>query len=174
MWNQGSRATLSAMTGEQKWYYEELGELVGPVNGETLCDMLRLGVLTSVTPVWRDGLVGRQPANIVPELLEHVSEQARLNPQLHAAAPQVAGLPPLPVKVPNSGKAVASLVLGIVSLSLFCVWPISLPCGIIGMVLGLVANRGPHKQSFATAGVIMSLIGLLLPALFFLHVILTQ
>jgi len=162
------------MPDDHKWYYEELGELVGPVNGETICDMLRLGVLTPMTPVWRDGLVGRQPVTMVPELLEHVSEQARLNPQVHAAAPQVAGLPPLPVKVPNSGKAVASLVLGIISLALFCVWPISIPCGIIGMVLGLVANRGPYKQSLATAGVVMSFIAILLPALAFLNLILTK
>ena len=162
------------MSSGWKWYYEEWGELVGPVDGETLCDMIRLGVVTPITLVWRDGLVGRQPVAMFPELLEHVPEQALSNPQVLAGHPQVAGLPTMPVKVPNSGKAVASLVLGIISLVLFCVWPISIPCGIIGMVLGLVANRGPRKQSLATAGLVMSFLAVLIPALAFLVVILTK
>src|ERR1700722_10486647 len=38
-----------------------------------------------------------------------------------------------PVEAPKpSGLAVASMVLGIISLVLFCVWYLSIPCAIIG------------------------------------------
>ena len=162
------------MSSGQKWYYEEWGELAGPVDGATMCDMVRLGVVAPATPVWRDGMIGRQPVGMVPELKEHVPEMALWNPQATEGYPQGAGLPPVPLKTPNSGRAVASLVFGIISLSFYCVWPVSIPCGIIGMVLGLVANRGPRKQSLATAGLVMSFLGVLLPALVFFFVIMTK
>jgi Domain of unknown function (DUF4190) len=64
-----------------------------------------------------------------------------------------------------TGMSVASMVLGIISLVLFCVWYISLPCGIIGLVLGLVAKgkiqRGEAGGgSMAQTGVVCSIIAL--------------
>ncbi len=66
----------------------------------------------------------------------------------------------------GEGLAISSLVLGIVSLVLFCVPIVGIICGIIGLVLGLVANSRPQKNGMATAGIVMSIIGLALPILY--------
>lgn len=69
-----------------------------------------------------------------------------------------------------SGLAVASMVLGIISLVLFCLWYLSIPCAIIGLSLGLVAN-GKAKRGegggggMAKAGIICTIIALALDAL---------
>ncbi len=65
------------------------------------------------------------------------------------------------------GLSIASMVLGIVSLVMFCFWPIALICAIIGLSLGGVAiskiNSGSVSadgKGMAIAGVTCSLIGL--------------
>ncbi len=69
----------------------------------------------------------------------------------------------------RNGKAIASLVLSIVSLVnvlLFWVFPyniIGLITGIIGLVLGISANK-EQKTGMGTAGIIMSCIGLSISA----------
>ena len=160
MWMHNQPITLVAMNSGQKWYYEEWGELLGPVDGEEMCDMVQLGVVMARTQVWRDGMVGRHPIATVPELAEHLPEPELLNPQ-------GTGQPLVPIYVPTSTAAVASLVLGIISLSLFCLWPVSILCGFIGLAFGLSANRGAHWQPMATAGIVTSLIGLSSSALVF-------
>jgi hypothetical protein len=62
--------------------------------------------------------------------------------------------------------AISSLVLGIVSLVLFCVPFIGIICGVIGLILGLVANSKPPKHGMATAGIVMSIIAVGLPILY--------
>lgn len=70
----------------------------------------------------------------------------------------------------TNGKAVASLVLGI--LSLICIFfgygaLLGIILGIIGLVLGVSANK-QEKTGMGTAGVVMSAIGLGLCALTFI------
>ncbi len=74
--------------------------------------------------------------------------------------------PPMqtPGQHPKKGMCVASMVLGIVSLAFFCIWWISIPCGIIALALGLTANKA-GKNSMATAGLVMGIIGLAVSAL---------
>lgn len=87
------------------------------------------------------------------------------NPQ-HAYPPQYIGY-----AHPSSGKATASLVLGIISLVFF--WAsffavISVVCAIIGIVLGNSARKelAPEQgQGRATAGLVCSIIGLVLSVL---------
>ncbi len=150
------------MANEHNWYYENQGELIGPIDAATMREMINSGSLTGATPVWRDGLIGRQPIAHVPELAGYL-------PELSAPTSQ-AGVQPVAVTqvhsgAPTSGLAVASLVLGIISLALFCLIPISLPCGIIGLILGLSATKGPSKQPLATAGIVTSIIGSLISVL---------
>ena len=76
---------------------------------------------------------------------------------------------------PFKGKAIASMILGIVSLVLF--WAgygalISLACGIIAIVLGSQARKGAENMGIkpngmATAGLVMGLIGAILSLICF-------
>lgn len=57
------------------------------------------------------------------------------------------------------GFAVASMVLGIVSIVLLCVWPIPIITAIVGLVLGAVSlKKNLGGRGMAIAGVVMSVI----------------
>ena len=63
----------------------------------------------------------------------------------------------------GSGMAIASLVLSIVSLALFCLWFVSIPCAIVAIVLGIIArgkaSRGEAGgKGMATAGMVIGII----------------
>lgn len=77
--------------------------------------------------------------------------------------------------VPGKGMGIAGMILGIVSLALFCFWYLALPCGITGIILSALAvNKAKAagiKNSMATAGVICSAIALGLAVLFILLVV---
>lgn len=61
----------------------------------------------------------------------------------------------------GQGMAIASLVLGIASLVLMCLWYLAIPCGIVGLILGIMSGKR-MKTGMATAGVVLSIIGLVL------------
>ena len=61
----------------------------------------------------------------------------------------------------GGGKAVASLVLGIISLLSWCLPFIGLPVAIVGLVLGIKDRQSPNR-GMAIAGIVMSVIGLVL------------
>jgi uncharacterized membrane protein HdeD (DUF308 family) len=78
---------------------------------------------------------------------------------------------PVTPSTPNNGKAVAALVLGIVSI-VFC-WVygiVGLITGIIGIVLAISAKK-EAPSSMCTAGMVLSIIGLCLNALIFISCI---
>lgn len=67
----------------------------------------------------------------------------------------------------SKGLSIASMVLGIVSLVLFCIWWISIPAGIIGLILGgvsLATKKG--GKGMAIAGLVCSLVGIALYVIF--------
>lgn len=78
--------------------------------------------------------------------------------------------PPFPPDVPamarrpGNGMAVAALVLGIVSLALFCIWYVSLPSAILAIVFGIVgrgkARAGASGGGMATAGLACGIIAI--------------
>lgn len=72
--------------------------------------------------------------------------------------------PAAPAVVPGKGLGVASMVLGIISLVLFCFWYIAIPCAIIGVALGGVgtmkAKAANSKNGVATAGIACSCVAL--------------
>ena len=76
--------------------------------------------------------------------------------------------------VPGKGLGIASMVLGIISLVLFCIWYISIPCAIIGAALGGVAlNKAKAvgmKNGLGTAGLVCSVIAIGLAILFIILV----
>ena len=67
-------------------------------------------------------------------------------------------------QLPGKGMGVAAMVLGIISLVIFCFAYISLPCSILGVVLGAVsrskAQKANMKNGMANAGVVCSCIAL--------------
>lgn len=66
--------------------------------------------------------------------------------------------------------AVASLVLGILSIinALFLpAFPLGIVLSIVGIVLGALGKKVPEKAGMAKAGLVCSIIGLILSILFF-------
>lgn len=59
----------------------------------------------------------------------------------------------------GQGKAIASLVLGIVCIVFSINFFLGLPCAVIGLVLGILARR-QRAGGMATAGIVLSCIGL--------------
>ena len=99
----------------------------------------------------------QDPMNNQPQEQQPVYQQPPMNTQ-----------PPMgPMKDPNKGKAVASLVLGIVSIAIS--WFISvgaivtLALGIVGIILANNYKKSMNEYStsggLATAGMVLSIIG---------------
>lgn len=90
----------------------------------------------------------------------------RCGAQLMAPTP---GYYPQP-QVPGKGMGIASMVLGIISLVLFCIWYLAIPCAIIGVALGGAgaskAKEVGAKNGMATAGITCSCIALGIAILF--------
>lgn len=73
---------------------------------------------------------------------------------------------PSPNTPPANGMGIASLVLGIIAIVSFCWWFVSIPCGIIGLILGGVAKSKGNKSGVTTAGIVLNIIGLVLAVIF--------
>ena len=72
------------------------------------------------------------------------------------ASPAVPGPQPQSSQPPGSGLAIASMVLGILSLPLFCFWPGAIPLGILATVLGFVARSKVKAGTGAGGGMAMA------------------
>ncbi len=70
----------------------------------------------------------------------------------------------VPKSSPGKGFGIASMVLGIVSLVLFCVVYVAIPCAIVGIVLGAVsilkAKKVGASCGMGIAGLVCSIIAL--------------
>lgn len=75
--------------------------------------------------------------------------------------PAVPPVPPPPGAAPQQGKgkAVAALILGVVSVALCLYWFIALPAGIVAIVLGLQARKQGVAPGMALAGLITGIVG---------------
>ena len=85
------------------------------------------------------------------------------NPYNTYDAHNISELPPGPQM--HSGKATASMVLGIIGLIAWCFICIGLPITIVGLILGVIAMKGSNR-GMAIAGVTMSIIGLVATIIF--------
>ena len=86
-----------------------------------------------------------------------------------------APMPPayIPQQPKSSGMAVASMVLGIIAVVLFCFWYVSIPCAILAIILGIVARNKAKRgeadgQGMATAGLVCGIISIALALLIIL------
>lgn len=82
-------------------------------------------------------------------------EQTPQEPQVT----QVSQVSPVAQTTPKKGMAIASMVLGIASIVISCAWYLSIPCGIIAIVLSVLANKA-EKTGMAKAGLIMGIVGI--------------
>lgn len=79
---------------------------------------------------------------------------------------------PVPGAPKPAGMAIASMVLGIISIPIFCIWYVSIPCAIVGIILGFVA-KGKVKRGegggggMATAGIVCGIVAIALVILAF-------
>ena len=64
-------------------------------------------------------------------------------------------------KEDKKGFCIASLVLGIVTLIFFCIWYISIPCGILAIIFGILGIKSTGK-GMAVAGLTTGTIGLVI------------
>lgn len=82
--------------------------------------------------------------------------------------------PAAPV-VPGKGMSITAMVLGIISLVFCCVWYISIPCAIVGLILGCIGNSKAKevgmKSGMAVAGIACSAIAIGLALLLLLFVV---
>lgn len=61
----------------------------------------------------------------------------------------------------KKGFSIAALVLGIIALVLCCIWYVSIPCGIIALILGIIGLKS-SKRGMSIAGIITGVIGMIL------------
>jgi hypothetical protein len=71
----------------------------------------------------------------------------------------------------RTGRAVASLVLGIISIPTFLFWPVSITLGVLAIVIGTMARTDARKMGYvntgqAKAGVICGIAGIVLSIAF--------
>src|SRR5690554_2838905 len=59
----------------------------------------------------------------------------------------------------GKGMAAASLVLGLLSDVLFCLWYLSLPCAVVGLILGIMSLKSSGR-GMAIAGLVLSIIAI--------------
>ncbi|MFE9775720.1 DUF4190 domain-containing protein [Streptomyces sp. NPDC005931] len=79
---------------------------------------------------------------------------------------------------PNNGMGVAGLVLGIIAAAVFCLWPVAIMLGALGVIFGGIgrvkANRGEATNpGQALAGIICGSVGIALGTVFGIVVLAT-
>lgn len=66
----------------------------------------------------------------------------------------------------KKGLCIASMVLGIISIVLFCIWYISVPCSILAIIFGILGMKSSFK-GMAIAGIITGALGILFTIVIF-------
>ena len=74
--------------------------------------------------------------------------------QMPPMTPNYSG--PVPVAAKPAGMAIASMVLGIISVPLFCFWYVSMPCAILAIILGFVARSKAKSGQGGGAGMALA------------------
>ena len=64
-------------------------------------------------------------------------------------------------KKEKKGFCISALVLGFISLVFFCLWYISIPCGILAIIFGILGIKSLNK-GMAIAGLVTGAIGLVI------------
>lgn len=67
----------------------------------------------------------------------------------------------------SKGLSIASMVLGIISVVLFCIWYISIPCAILAIIFGIVGMKKGGK-GMGVAGLVLGIVALAILAIVYL------
>ena len=59
----------------------------------------------------------------------------------------------------SKGLSIASMILGIVSVVLFCIWYISVPCAILAIIFGILGKK-KGGRGMAIAGLVLGIVAL--------------
>jgi hypothetical protein len=167
---------------DDQWFYGQDGTQRGPIDLEALRALAASGQLRPHDLVWRQGMTDWLPATqVMPELFAPAPPiapvpapvaPAPVAPTPAAPAPPAAPYAPpaadplgyqTPLYEANSqnGRAVTSLVLGILSIPT-CLCPfVGIPLGIVAIVLGTGVKGGPNK-GLAIGGIVCGGVGLLM------------
>ena len=70
----------------------------------------------------------------------------------------------------KKGFSIAALVLGIIAIVFCCVWYISIPCGILAIIFGIVGIKS-SKKGMSIAGLITGSIGLIISIIMFVALV---
>lgn len=154
-----------------QWYYSKNGTQLGPVPQGELISKLASGEVSASDLVWKEGMGDWVPASQVGELAVVATGPAPTSQTFPtgASSPSPAA-PHAPMIPPSSGKATASMVLGIVSVVFgLCGcygFVIAIPCGVLAIVFGgqfkKILELNPvltPELGKAKAGIIMGWIG---------------
>ena len=63
--------------------------------------------------------------------------------------------------VEAKGFSITSMILGIVSVVLFCIWYLSIPCAVLAIIFAIIGKKR-GAPGMATAGLVLGIIGLVL------------
>ncbi len=69
----------------------------------------------------------------------------------------------------RKGLAIASMVLGIVSIVFFCTWYISAPCAVLAIIFAILSLKST-KRGMAIAGLTTGIIGFILMVILYIFV----
>lgn len=64
----------------------------------------------------------------------------------------------------SKGLSIASMVLGIVSVVMLCLWYVSIPCAILAIIFAIIGRKKGGK-GMATAGLVLGIIALAIDVL---------
>lgn len=67
----------------------------------------------------------------------------------------------------NKGFSIASMVLGIISIVLFCIWYLSIPCAILAIIFGIVGMK-KGARGMAIAGLVLGIIAVAMVAILYI------
>lgn len=73
------------------------------------------------------------------------------------------------VVVESKGFSIASMVLGIISIVLFCIWYLSIPCAILAIIFGIVGMKKGGK-GMAISGLVLGIIAVAIVGIFVIFV----
>ena len=59
----------------------------------------------------------------------------------------------------SKGLSIASMVLGIVSVALCCIWYLAIPCAILAIIFAIIGRKKGGK-GMATAGLVLGIVAL--------------